>query len=291
VPSKSPYYASHKPPLSIAAYLRQDSKVEVMQLDNPWLTSDHTKVIVVDGRRAFLGGMNIGREYRYEWHDLMVETTGPIVGRLQKDFDKRWAHAGPGGDLAFALAALKPQAAAADTEAAEHLDIRPLYTRSGDAQILRAQLAAIRRARAYIYVQQPYLSDDEVISELIAARRRGVDVRVILPTSNDSGFMNSANLLAARAFLRHGVRVYGYPGMTHVKAAIYDGWACVGSANFDKLSLRINQETNLATADPRFVDALRRDLFEADFARSKEWTEAKPVRWNDYIAEFIADQL
>ena len=76
--------------------------------------------------------------------------------------------------------------------------------------------------------------------------------------------MNSANLLAARAFLRNGIRVYGYPGMTHVKAALYDGWAFVGSANFDKLSLRINQETNLATSDPRFVEPLRRDLFESD---------------------------
>jgi phosphatidylserine/phosphatidylglycerophosphate/cardiolipin synthase-like enzyme len=135
------------------------------------------------------------------------------------------------------------------------------------------------------------VSDDEVISELIKARRRGVDVRVILPTRNDSGFMNSANLLAAKAFINNGVRVYGYPGMSHVKAAIYDGWACVGSANLDKLSLRINQETNLATSDPRFVERLRRDLFEADFARSHEWTEAQPVKWTDYLSEFIADQL
>ncbi len=103
--------------------------------------------------------------------------------------------------------------------------------------------------------------------------------------------MNGANLLAARAFIRNGVRVYGYPGMTHVKAALFDGWACVGSANFDKLSLRINQETNLATSDPHFVEQIQRELFEADFVRSTEWTEAKPVGWNDYIAEFIADQL
>jgi phosphatidylserine/phosphatidylglycerophosphate/cardiolipin synthase-like enzyme len=135
------------------------------------------------------------------------------------------------------------------------------------------------------------VSEDEVISELIEARKRGVDVRVILPTSNDSGFMNSANLLAARAFLNNGVRVYGYPGMSHVKAAIYDGWACVGSANFDKLSLRINQETNLGTSDPRFVEKLKHELFEADFAHAKEWTEAQPVKWTDYISEFIADQL
>lgn len=290
VPSKSPYYSTGQPPLSIADYLRRDSAVEVRQLDNPWLTSDHTKVIVIDGRRAFLGGMNIGREYRYEWHDLMVGVDGPVVTRLADDFDRRWAHAGPGGDLAFAAASLRgtPSAPAGDDSA---IDLRLLYTRTGNAQILRAQLAAIRHARSHIYIEQPYVSDDELIAELIAARRRGVDVRVVLPTRNDSGFMNSANLLAARAFIRNGIRVYGYPGMTHVKAALYDGWACLGSANFDKLSLRINQETNLATADPRFVERLRRELFEADFARSTEWTEAPPVRWNDYIAEFVADQL
>ena len=65
----------------------------------------------------------------------------------------------------------------------------------------------------------------------------------------------------------------------------------MGSANFDKLSLRINQETNLATSDPRFVEPLRRELFETDFSRSQEWTEPTPVGWSDYIAEFIADQL
>ena len=116
-------------------------------------------------------------------------------------------------------------------------------------------------------------------------------MRVILPTGNDSGLMGSANLLAANVFLRNGVRVYGYPGMSHVKAAIFDGWACVGSANLDKLSLRINQEANLATSDPQFVDRLRRELFEVDFARSRELKEAQPVNWTDYIAEFIADQL
>ena len=291
VPSKSPYYSRRKPPVSIAEYLQQDSNIEVRSVNNPWLTSDHTKVIVIDRSKAFLGGMNIGREYRYEWHDLMMEVAGPIVGRLLKDFNKRWAYAGLGGDLAFAMASLKDEAYSGDADRPDFIDIRPLYTRTGDAQILRAQLAAIRQAQSRIYVEQPYVSEDEVIAELIRARRRGVDVRVILPTRSDSKFMNSSNLLAARAFIHNGIRVYGYPGMTHVKAALFDGWACVGSANFDKLSLRINQETNLATSDPRFVEQVQRELFDVDFARSTEWTEARPVNWNDYIAEFIADQL
>ena len=188
-------------------------------------------------------------------------------------------------------ATLKEESYRGEADRPDFMNLRPLYTRTGDAQILRTQLAAIRQPKSRIYIEQPYISDDELIVELIQARRRGVDVRVVLPTRNDSGFMSSANLLAADAFLSNGIRVYGYPGMTHVKAALYDGWAIVGSANFDKLSLRINQETNLATSDPRFVERLQRDLFETDFARSEEWTEAKPVGWSDYIAKFIADQL
>jgi len=133
------------------------------------------------------------------------------------------------------------------------VEIRPLYTRPADPQILRAQLAAIRAARREILIEQAYVSDDAIVAALVAARRRGVDVRVILPTRGDSGFMNSANLIATRAFLKNGVRVYAYPGMTHVKVALYDGWAIVGSANFDKLSLRVNGETCIATSDPGFV--------------------------------------
>lgn len=291
VPSRSPYYARGQPPISIIDYLRRDSAIEVRALDNPWLTSDHTKLIVIDGERAFAGGMNIGREYRYEWHDMMVGLEGPIVSHLQDDFTQRWAFAGLAGDLGWAIASVRRERVEPYAGAAGDSGIRPLYTRPADPQILRAQLAAMRAARSRIWVQQPYVADDEVIDSLIDARRRGVDVRVILPVRNDSGVMHSANLLAAKAFLNHGIRVYGYPGMTHVKAALYDGWACVGSANFDKLSLRVNREIDLATSDPAFVGALERDLFLADFARAREWNEPQPVRWRDYLAEFFADQL
>lgn len=291
IPKGSPYHSRQEVHSPIINYLRSESGVKVRLVDNPWLTSDHTKVIVVDNQKAFVGGMNIGHEYRYIWHDLMVGVDGPIVGRLSKDFDKRWAHAGFGGDLAFAVAVLQPERYAGSDDKPHSISIRPLYTRTGDPQILRAQLAAIRRANSYIYIQQPYVSDDQIIAELISARKRGVDVRFILPSHGDSGFMDSANLITAKALLGNGARVYIYPGMTHVKAALYDGWAIVGSANFDKLSLRINQETNLATSDPDFAERLRRELFEVDFARSLELTEAAPVRWRDYIAKAIAEQL
>ena len=282
-----PYYrGAAATPVSIVTYLQQGAAVEARAQPNPFLTSDHTKVFVVDGERAFVGGMNIGYQYRYVWHDLMVEVEGPIVRRLARDFDAAW------GRVAPTIALLERRAPAAEQAAAAGASgIRPLYTQPGNPEILQAQLAAIRAARQSIWIQQAYVSDDAIVAALIAARRRGVDVRVILPTRGDSGFMNSANLIATRAFVRNGVRVYAFPGMTHVKAAMYDGWSVVGSANFDKLSLRVNGETNLATSDPAFAGTLRRALFERDFARSREITTPPRVGWSTYISDFIADQL
>jgi cardiolipin synthase len=285
-----PAAESARRPLSVARYLRVGSEVEVREVPDPLLVLDHTKTIIVDGRQAYLGGMNIGHEYRYEWHDMMVALDGPLVGRLRRDFDRAWAHAGPGGDFAY-LASLGAKEASGGGREPGHVDVRPIYTRPFDPQLLRAQLAAMRRAERAIWVEQPYVSDDTLIRALIDARARGVDVRLIVPSSGDSRFMNSANLLAASALVRNGVRVYVYPGMTHVKAALYDGWACLGSANFDKLSLRINQETNVATSDPVFVGRLRRELFEADFARSRELVEPPSAGWGTYVSAYVAGQL
>lgn len=292
LPGKLPYAGGVEasPRHSIVAYLRADSRVQVRTLANPWLTSDHTKTVIIDGRRAFLGGMNIGQEYRYEWHDMMVEAEGPIAARLTADFADAWAQAAFGGDLARLAQAGEARPAGGEAPPGA-VPVRILTTRTGRPEILAAQLEAIRASRGYIYVEQPYVSDDEIISALVDARRRGVDVRVVLPTAGDSGLMNAANLVATNVFVRNGVRVYAYPGMTHVKAAIYDGWACVGSANFDKLSLRINRELDVATSDPQFVGRLRRELFERDFALSTEINEPRPVGWSAYLSSFIANQF
>jgi len=287
-----PMRVGFEAPASIFEYLGRGSDVRVLASPNPWLTSDHTKTIFVDRRIVFLGGMNIGREYRYEWHDLMAEIDGPIVRTLAKDFTEQWDHAAK-GDIELLLESLSTRADDAPDEpsAAHTAELRPLYTRTGKPEILNAQLAAMQAARRLIYIEQPYLSDDEILSELIDARRRGVDVRVILPGRDDSGFMTNANLVATNLLLKHGVRVFAYPGVTHLKAAIYDGWACFGSANMDQLSLRVNQEVDLGTSSPGVVARLRHDLFETDFARSREITKVRSLGWGVYLSDFLAKQF
>ena len=275
-------------PLSMPLYLEQGSSIEVRTRANPWLTGDHTKTTIIDGKIAYVGGMNIGREYRYEWHDLMMEVRGPIVDRLQRDSDKAWARAGILGDVANFFRLIAGATRRAD---AGGYPVRPLYTRNFDSQIYRAQLAAIRRSQSYIIIENAYFSDDTILFELAKARRRGVDVRVILPASGNHGPLNASNRVAINKMLQNGIRVHLYPGMSHIKAAVFDGWACVGSANFDKLSLEINKELNLATSHPQAVAELLDRVFLPDLARSTEITESLELTLQARLLEVAVDEL
>jgi cardiolipin synthase len=279
----------YEAPQSVREFLESESGIDVRQSKNPWLVAgDHVKTTIIDGEVAFAGGMNIGREYRYVWHDLMMELRGPVVGVLSDEFDRAWAHAGLLGDAGYVISRLTPKSRPAG--GGGH-PMRVLHTRPGDAEIFRAQRAAIRNSKSYILIQNAYFTDDAMLYELAKARRRGVDVRVILPLVGNHGPINKSNVLAANAMLEHGIRVFIYPGMSHVKAAVYDGWACLGSANWDKLSFRTNKELNIATSHPEYVQALIDRVFTPDFAKSVELTEPFPERWSDHLMEIVADYL
>ena len=147
--------AGFRPPVSIAGYLERDSDVRVRTLSNPWMTGDHTKTTIIDRKIAFVGGMNIGREYRYDWHDMMMEVRGPVVDQLQFDAERAWAKAGVMGDFASFFRFLAGKRTVAEDVG---YPVRILYTRNFDSQIYRAQLAAIRRAESYILIENGYFS-------------------------------------------------------------------------------------------------------------------------------------
>ena len=278
----------YRPPPRIIHYLETDSDIHVRPVLNPWLAGDHTKTILIDNRIAFLGGMNIGREYRYDWHDLMVELRGPVVDEIQTSFEKAWRLEGFLGDIRAALYRPgKPE----NEPQPQYIPIRLLYTKPGDSQILRAQLAAIARARQRIYIENAYFTSDDIIFELAMARRRGVDVRIIIPYASDSGIINRSNVKAINAMLDNGIRVFIYPGESHIKGAVYDGWICLGSANFDQLSLRINKELNIATSSPVAVQGFLDAVITPDLEKSVELKERLPEKWSDFLLETIADQL
>jgi cardiolipin synthase len=218
----------------------------------------------------------------------MVEVSGPIVDVLQRDLDIAWSKAGWFGDAAMLVSWMKSTRERADDVGDP---VRVLVTRDHDSQIYRAKLAAIRRAQSFIYIENSYFSDDTILLELAKARRRGVDVRVILPADGNHAPLNYSNQVAINVMLRNGIRVFLYPGMSHVKAAIIDGWAIVGSANFDKLSLQINEELNIATSSPKAVADLMERVFLADFAISEEIDSPVDLNWTHHFAEFVSDEI
>ncbi len=275
-------------PTSITGYLRQAPNIRLRVRPNTWGAGDHTKVTIIDGKTAFLGGMNIGQEYRYQWHDLMVEIEGPLVNVLQTYFDRAWTDSGLLGDLGVLLGGAASENPAHSPAEAE---VRVLRTTPWRQEIYRTQVEAARRSKNRIYVENAYLADDLIVYELCSARKRGVDVRVIMPAAGNHEIMNRNNVLVANALLKHGVRVFLYPKMSHVKAALFDGWACFGSANLDRLSLQTNLEMNLATAHPETVARLARDLFEKDMAASIELQKPLKADSFDWVFETLGDSL
>jgi phosphatidylserine/phosphatidylglycerophosphate/cardiolipin synthase-like enzyme len=218
----------------------------------------------------------------------MVELQGPVVARLEAEFRRAWAHAGALGDLAYlAEVARGNKEVKTSPNPNPWIKVRLLPTKTGWKPFSTAVLGSIHRARSYIYVENPYLFDRGVLNDLVRARNRGVDVRIILPRVNDFKAAGRSNLVNANYLLQHGVRVFFYPGMTHAKALLVDDWACLGSANLNHLSLRLCQERNVATSDPGFVARVKHELFEEDFSRSYELTEPVAVDWVD----FLSDQL
>jgi len=280
--------SDYEAPVAITNYLKRESEVQVRTVDNPWATGDHSKTTIIDSDHAYIGGMNIGREYRWEWHDMMMRVEGSIVSYIEREFDKSWAHRGVMGD--FVLAGTTLSNPMPESDKVDH-PIRPLLTLPRRSEIYKAQVEAIRNSQSYIYVQNAYLSDAVIIHELAKARLRGVDVRVIIPMEGNHGVMNGNNVVAANTLMQYGVRVFTYPGMSHIKAAIYDGWACVGSANFDKLSFQVNKEMNLGSSDPTFVRELIDKVFGPDFATAAELKEPLPSGWKNTFASIVASQL
>src|SRR5262249_49409624 len=110
LPKITPMEEDFVAPAVISSYFRKDSQVHVRPFLNPLISVNQSKLFLVDGNRAWIGGMNLGREYRHEWHDCMLEIEGPVVSSFETQFEREWAHAGPWGDAGYLAAVMKKPA-------------------------------------------------------------------------------------------------------------------------------------------------------------------------------------
>lgn len=287
-PPESKMNHGFKTPDSVRHYLTSNSNVYVRESANPFLITDHVKLFLIDGKMAYIGGMNVGREYRYDWHDMMVKLRGPVVTAMQNDFNRAWRLQGGWGDWGLPFYGdldYRTQARSGE------YPIRILKTDAKSAQIRTSIMAAIRMSKKRVYIQNSYFTSDGLVRELLGAINRGVDVRMVFPENNDSTLLDHGNRDVAKRLVDAGARVYMYPKFTHVKAIVVDDWACVGSANYDGLSMRINEELNISFTNKPAVNRLVNDLFYKDFAVSKRVSKKMAEGWQNPILESVVDQL
>lgn len=260
--------------------LAETPYIEVLRIRNPFGRFDHRKLVVVDGRAAWTGGRNFMRRSFFEDHDLSATLTGPLVAELQERFNRSWRE--QGGQESIVTC---PQC----TGPAPNAWGRVIDTRPGNHQLQETLYQAIDEARHYVYVENVYFTDSRLAFKLAQARRRGVDVRVVLTIQSNSAPINRSTRVLANRLFQAGIRVYLYPGMTHVKAAAVDGaWAYVGSGNFDALSLRHNHELGLVLQAGPALAELEAKLFHADCKDEWELREPLKVALPDYVCELLA---
>jgi cardiolipin synthase A/B len=231
---------------------------------------NHRKILVVDGRVAFTGGLNIGDEYlgrvgRYGyWRDTHLRVHGPAVAGLQRVFVEDWDFAA-GEDLNGAE--YFPKLDAVGGVPVQVIAAGPDQDLNG---IREVYFAAILRARKRLWIASPYFVPDAgLMDALCLAGYQGVDVRFLGLDHPDKWIP----LFAARYYwdevLKAGVKVYQYSkGMMHSKVVLVDGeWASVGTANLDNRSLHLNFEVNCQIQAPAVVAELER-AFREDLAVS-----------------------
>jgi len=234
---------------------------------------NHRKIVLVDGRSAYVGGMNVGDAYMGRspkfgpWRDTKVKVQGPSVQCIQLSFLEDWYWA---------------------THTVPEMDWTPRPAPEGDRAVLVLPtgpadgietctlffLHAINSARRRIWIASPYfVPDDQVVSALQLAAMRGVDVRIILPQKPDHVlvYLSSFSYIAKTEPV--GVKFYRYqPGFMHHKVMIVDDHAAtIGTANFDNRSFRINFEITLLFADLAFTREVALMLI-GDLSRCKPAT-------------------
>ena len=231
---------------------------------------NHRKVLVVDGRVGFTGGLNIGDEYLGRapffgpWRDTFVRVEGPAVWGLQRVFTEDW-HFSTDQDLsADRYFPHVPEAGNAGVQVAWSGPDQDIKT------IREVYLAAIMRARSRVWLATPYFVPDAALFDaLCLAARMGRDVRVLCPFRPDKWLPHLAGRYNWFALLRAGGKVYQYTnGFMHAKVLLVDHvWSSVGSPNFDNRSLHLNFEVTCLIESRKAQNELER-AFLRDFAAS-----------------------
>jgi cardiolipin synthase len=244
----------------------------------PWLASkinyrNHRKILVIDGKTGFIGGMNIADKYLHglpklgKWRDTHLRVRGEAVAGLNRIFLTDWYFLS--GEILTRKPVYFPKV---DTDGKSWIQLASSGPDSDWANIMQAYLAAIATAREKVYLCTPYFSPIEsILNALKTAALSGKDVRLIVPEKSDSVIANWISRSYVSELLQAGVRMYFYvSGFNHSKYIVVDGiFSSVGSVNVDVRSFDLDFEVTALIYDEDFASELE-DTFIDDLRNSKE---------------------
>ncbi|MBC7742301.1 MAG: cardiolipin synthase [Bdellovibrionaceae bacterium] len=232
----------------------------------------HRKILVVDGRIGFTGGVGIADEWNGnglksdQWRDTHFQVEGPVVAQMQAAFMDNWLKLRPEVHQAPEyFPVLEPQGES-------YAQMFKSSSGEGGSSVRLMYLLAIASARKSIYLESAYfIPDSQTIDDLVKARARGVEVQIIVPGPyTDSIVVRHASRGQWEKLLQAGVKFFEYqPALFHCKVLIIDQYfVSVGSTNFDERSFRLNDEANLNILDADFASK-EYQAFVEDLKRSK----------------------
>ena len=255
---------------------------------------NHRKMIVIDGRTGFIGGMNIAVRYvkgtgTQPWRDTMLQITGSGVYSLQRAFLVDWYFVDRN------LISNHKYYPRPSEQTEHHASLLQIVTSGPDTpypEIMQGYVRMILAAKKYIYIETPYfLPTDPVLFALKTAAAGGVDVRILVPLRSDTKFVEWAGRSYLREMVKAGVGVSYYKtGFLHSKVIVCDDAICsCGSTNVDFRSFENNFESNAFIYDPKVAIAMR-EMFMEDVAQSVGFTDI-PQRANPNILKRLAESL
>lgn len=233
---------------------------------------DHRKLLTVDGRYASVGGVCIADPWLdrspvtgLPYRDTAVRVLGPAVADLDRAFADVWHVAGPPlpPDERPALASIGP---------AGQVSARVIVQEPERMRMLRVFQVILAAVERRVWIADAYFLAAPILREaLMAAARDGIDVRILLPATNDLPMVGAMSRYGYQPLIEAGVQIWEYAGlMMHAKTTVADGWwARVGSTNLNVTGLQTNWEIDLVAEDVAFGAAMER-MYEDDLAHARE---------------------
>ncbi|GAA4170477.1 phospholipase D-like domain-containing protein [Shinella granuli] len=250
----------------------------------------HRKILVVDGSVAFTGGLNIRAGFCAEFSgeaaalDTHFRLTGPVVSDLFRIAYEDWRFSG-GDELSGEAWQI-----AAPPDAPESGMLARVVPSGPDKSLEtnhRMLMGAVSVAKRHIRIMSPYfLPDRELISAIVTAARRGVEIDIVVPSSNNLKLVDLAMTAQFDQMLKHGCRIWRASGaFNHSKLTVIDGaWSYIGSSNIDPRSLRLNFEVDIEVIDAGFADLIDQRIATA-------LSEAEEVTLEDLRARPFVQRL